>query len=203
MKKQVLSVILILLYICAGAQSWERSYAHHDIRASFGTPAPESIQKFNSGVLNDIFPEERYVRDSYSGTGVVSAGYRYIPKSGIVMFGVSGSYHTSSAKIYNVGQYIGILDRQCITVAGDFQYRYKNLNKVQLYSGLSIGYTVGTENLESVPESGIENQSGSISSIAWQINAIGMRVGGDFGGFFEVGYGYKGIINLGISYQIY
>jgi hypothetical protein len=36
---------------------------------------------------------------------------------------------------------------------------------------------------------------------AYQINAFSLRVGKSFGGFFELGYGYNGIVNLGVSYK--
>lgn len=203
MKKQVLTILLIIIVVVVNGQNWERSFSHHDIMIGYGVPSLEGICDFNSPLLNDVFPEERYVRDDYNGTGVASFGYRYIPKNGMVMFGISGSYHASKAEVYNLGQYQGDLKRDWYSVVVDFQYRYKNLNKIQLYSGVAVGYVVGNEKLEAAAETGVPSQTGDISKIAWQINAIGMRYGGDFGGFFELGYGYKGIVNFGISYQIF
>ncbi len=68
---------------------------------------------------------------------------------------------------------------------------YNPSNIVQLYSGLSAGISVFTQSDSS--------QSGSKTIFAFQVNAIGLRVGHKFGGFFELGFGFDGIINAGLS----
>ena len=68
---------------------------------------------------------------------------------------------------------------------------YNPRNIVQLYSGLSAGVSVFTQSDSS--------QSDSKTIFAFQVNVIGLRVGHKFGGFFELGFGYDGIINAGLS----
>lgn len=77
------------------------------------------------------------------------------------------------------------------------------MNKVQLYSGLGIGYTFGSESLNPAVDSGKTTSTGTINSFAWQVNVIGIRVGKAIAGFAEFGYGYKGIVNIGLSIQLY
>lgn len=97
------------------------------------------------------------------------------------------------------------MKRQFYTVALEWEYRYVNQGIVQVYSGLGIGFTYGTEELTPPPseQSIVETTTGDVSSIAYQVNAIGVRIGKKFAGYAEFGYGYKGILNLGFSVQLY
>ena len=72
-----------------------------------------------------------------------------------------------------------------------------------MYSGVGLGYTYGTEELTPPSELGTTPASGDVSNIAYQINAVGVRIGKKFGGYAEFGYGYKGIVNLGFSVQLF
>ena len=70
-------------------------------------------------------------------------------------------------------------------------YRYINHEKFQIYSGLAVGFNYGfTESNGSKIEK---------ANLAYQGTAVGMRVGNNFALFGELGYGYRGVINGGIS----
>jgi hypothetical protein len=121
----------------------------------------------------------------------------------LFLWGITAGYSSSASKIYNVGQYEGELNRQFITVALEWEYRYVNQGPIQVYSGLGLGFTYATEELTPPSELGVERDTGNISTFAYQLNAVGVRIGKKFGGFAEFGYGYKGIINLGFSVQLF
>ncbi|MBC8320455.1 MAG: hypothetical protein H8E34_07020 [Bacteroidetes bacterium] len=200
------TLIYFLLFIVTNnlvSQTYDRSYLHHDIMASYGLPATDLFVDINSTMLNEKFPDRRYVRDNYRGSGVVSVSYRRVSKNELMLWGISAAYCQTTGDIYNVGHYEGELNRRFITIAVDGQYRYQNMNKIQLYSGLGIGYSFGSETLNPLSNSGSPSVSGSINRIAWQINAIGVRIGDSIAGTVEFGYGYKGIVNVGLSIQLY
>ncbi len=196
-------VIFLLLWDNIYSQSYNRSYLHHDILISYGLPSTDVFQNINSTMLDEQFPDKRYIRDNYGGSGIACLTYRYVSENEMMFLGISGTYNQTKGDIYNVGQFEGELTRKFITIAIEGHYRYQNMNKVQLYSGIGIGYTFGNETLTAPPDSGSTNSTGSLNSIAWQINAIGIRVGNSIAGFVEFGYGYKGIVNMGISIQLY
>ncbi|MES2653090.1 MAG: hypothetical protein V4663_15220 [Bacteroidota bacterium] len=73
---------------------------------------------------------------------------------------------------------------------------YRYINKlVQLYSGISLGSSFAATK----PENGTNTKTASTTDFAYQINALGVRVGRKIGVFTELGFGYNGIINAGIS----
>lgn len=98
--------------------------------------------------------------------------------------------HTYTNPIYSFKKYEDIYS---LMVGAECHY----LNKkwVSLYSGLSIGGFLWRERLD--------NKDGSNKSldgfVAFQVNAIGIRVGKRFGGFLELGFGNNGIVNGGLS----
>lgn len=200
------SFAFLLLLIASNtltAQSYDRSYLHHDLMISYGLPSTDLFLNISSSMLDDRFPDKRYIRDNYSGSGIISLTYRKVSKSEMFFWGGSASYNQTKGDLYNVGSLEGEIKRNFLTVAIEGQYRYQNLKKVQLYSGVGIGYSIGNETLTASVGSGKQSSSGSINRFAWQINVIGMRLGNNIGGFIELGYGYKGIINAGLSIQLY
>ncbi len=203
MVRNLVFVSILLAGLVSYGQSFDRSYLHHDIMISYGIPSSDMFSKINSSMLDDKFPDGRYIRDNFKETGVISLTYRRVSKSEKFFWGATAGFNQTKGEIYNVGTFEGNLKRSFITVAFEGQYRYQNLKKVQIYSGIGIGYTIGNEILTPPPDSGSETSTGSIIAFAWQINAIGMRFGNNIGGFIELGYGYKGIINAGLSIQLY
>lgn len=203
MRRFLFLIGILILTSISFSQSFDRSYLRNDIMISYGVPSVDMFQDINSSMLDDIFPDGRYVRDNYGGSGIASLTYRRVSKSEMFFWGFTAGYNTTKGEIYYLGTGEGELKRSFITAAFEGHYRYQNLKKVQLYSGFGIGYTIGNETLTPPPESGKQSSKGSINRIAYQINAIGIRIGSNIGGFLELGYGYKGIINAGFSVQLY
>ncbi len=203
MKRFLIIGIIILTVSVLFGQSYDRSYLRNDVLISYGIPSTDLFLKISSPMLNERFPDERYVRDNYGGSGIVMLTYRRVSKSEMFLWGVTAGYNSTKGDLYYLGTYEGQLKRNFMTVAFECHYRYQNLNKIQLYSGIGIGYSIGTETL--TPPTGSEKPSGSgnINRFAYQLSIIGVRMGNNIGGFIELGYGYKGIVNAGLSIQLY
>lgn len=205
MKKAFLFLMVFILSASLSAQSYYRSYDHHDISVSYGMFLPDQFNSINSNMLNDLYPEQRYVGDEYTSIGAIFLTYRHMFNNELFLWGITAGLSRSSSQVYNVGQYEGELNRQYYTVAIEWEYRYVNQGSVQVYSGLGLGFTYGTEELMPAPseQSIVVSSTGDISSLAYQVNAVGVRIGKKFGGYAEFGYGYKGIFNIGFSVQLF
>jgi hypothetical protein len=203
MQKVFLLVAFLALLGTSRAQSYYRSYDHHDISVSYGLFQPDQFQSAESSMLNDRYPTKRYVRDEYASMGAIFLTYRHMFRNELFLWGITAGYSSSNSKIYNVGQFEGDLNRQFYTVALEFEYRYVNQGPIQVYSGVGLGFTYGTEELTPPSETGQQSATGDVSNVAYQINAVGIRLGKKFGGYAEFGYGYKGIVNLGFSVQLF
>lgn len=196
-------MLLLLLPAVYGltAQGYYQSYNHHDISVSYGLIIPDQFKQLKSKMLDDLYPQQLYVRDNYSSVGALFLTYRHIFRNDLYMWGITAGISSSVSKIYNVGQYEGDLTRKFYSLAIEWEYRYYNHGVIQVYSGLGLGFTYGNETF--TPNEVVQSSTGNISSVAYQLNAVGIRIGKQFGGYIEFGYGYKGIINLGFSTQLY
>lgn len=82
-----------------------------------------------------------------------------------------------------------------VTVAGEGLFAYMNKPTVRLYGFIGAGYTNMTYRRTRNSSSNTETESGG--SFNFQVTPIGVSFGQQFGGFLELGVGYKGVINIG------
>ncbi|WP_439185178.1 hypothetical protein [Carboxylicivirga taeanensis] len=82
--------------------------------------------------------------------------------------------------------------KSAFIIAPVLDFEYLRHPKFKLSSGLSIGY--GYERIRN--EGGL-NQSMNINGLTFQINLLGFRWGQQQGLTGNIGFGYKGAINLG------
>ena len=82
-----------------------------------------------------------------------------------------------------------------LSVMPRVNFYYINKGLFSLYSGLEAGCTLGVYS----DRSGTSNQNSFGSTFAFQLNTIGMRIGKEIGGYMEFGFGFRGMVNFGIS----
>lgn len=87
------------------------------------------------------------------------------------------------------------------TIAPEMTVAYMDTRKdyirVRLYGALSYGVSIMDDNITGIGET---DESGP-KFYAFQVTPIGVRVGRQVAGFFELGFGYKGIFNGGLSFR--
>jgi len=89
------------------------------------------------------------------------------------------------------------------TVAVEVYYVYYFRKRLEVYTFLGAGPSIsGTQTTEytGAQSSGVTSFSGA-EALKAQYTPIGIRLGGRFGLYAEVGYGYKGMLNVGLSYK--
>lgn len=86
------------------------------------------------------------------------------------------------------------------TVASDLDYHYVFTNFFQMYSGVGVAYTFNQNNFIA-KSSTIKSKNERDGYFNYQLDLLGFRVGKALAGFLELGFGYKGIVSVGISYQ--
>ena len=114
MKRAVIAIGLILFSISLSAQSYYRSYDHHDISVSYGLFTPSQFWVVDSPFLNDSFPAELYVSDNYKGSGSIGLTYRHMFKNENMLWGVSAAMSNASWEIFNIGINEGELEKNLL-----------------------------------------------------------------------------------------
>lgn len=80
-------------------------------------------------------------------------------------------------------------------MAAGVRFNYYHKKITDLYSGLTLGANVRFVSTESNPllcSSGL---------FCWQITGLGVRFGKSVYGNVELGYGYKGLVSIGVGYR--
>ncbi len=104
-------------------------------------------------------------------------------------------------KVLSNGSKIGNSRAVFYTIAFEAAFRYVRNNNFQMYSGLGLAYTYGSMSFESTTT--LEDDSKSTAHLPnFHLTGVGIRFGKKFGGIIELGFGYKGLVNAGISFQM-
>ena len=134
-----------------------------------------------------------------SPTNISSLLVSYAAVAPIINLSITAySYPTYKEDMFVGDSNIGTVSHNHISFGLDANYYYISSEMFQMYSGIGVAYTTQSDKYDG-DQSGIED--GKSSYFNFQLNAVGFRYGSAFGVFAELGFGYKGIINAGISYQ--
>ena len=124
-------------------------------------------------------------------------------------YGVSAAYSRNSihnlvytGTFYKEGtfQSINVLrsNNDVFSIAPAIKFSYYNAERVQMYSGLQAGISLISGKNLYVDE---RTLAGSTMSFFFQLTAFGINYGKDFYIGAEVGFGYKGVLNLVAGYR--
>jgi hypothetical protein len=113
--------------------------------------------------------------------------------------GVAGLYNTydKQVRLRETSTPIGEYTDKYLTLLVRVKYRYYRGEVVQLYAGLSAGPSFYNQQGQVAGQAGEEDATYA----AYQATLFGLRIGRTFAGFMELGFGYTGLLSLGVSFQ--
>ncbi|AYN03773.1 outer membrane beta-barrel protein [Flavobacterium sp. 140616W15] len=193
MKKRLLLSIFASLSFILTSQAQEKGSSDLSVNIGFAT-STELSNLFTDILVSGLTGNQIKTGDIKAGP-TLGITYRYaIANRWMVQ--ADGFYQKMSQDIYVNNTKEGKANYTYITVGLGTDYRYISTNFFQMYSGVAVGYTS-----ENIKNSGAQNSANGDGFINYQVNALGFRVGKKFAAFAELGFGYKGIVNTGVSYQ--
>lgn len=189
-------LLLLLLFLCvsqrvAFAQEQDKE-PRHEIFAGYGVL---SLQVMGNYFGNFFIGSFFGTGQDMSSAGPVMLGYNYWAGEKISI-GVTGSYTTFSARFNESGE----LDfrNRYYTIVPRVDYHWAKRENVNVYSGLGLGASL----LHTHYGKGRTNPKDLGVGAAIQVNCVGIRVGRKVGGFFEMGFGFNGLVNAGINARL-
>lgn len=141
---------------------------------------------------------DNFVRTYTSYSGAYTLTYKYSPIKQLAI-GLSLGYDAMKGEIKRKEDLAGTFKSSWVSTVLSADYVYLNKKIIQLYSGLAAGATFVT--LQDTDLKTRETASDTQAIFNFQINLLGIRVGKALAGYVEAGFGYKGLVNAGISYQ--
>lgn len=193
MKKSLLTTVTVLFMSFTLLMGQETK--PNAVTLSYGVASTDEIMSIWGDVFGSIVG---YSREEVKTSGVIILNYnRDIAKLWSIGGGLA--YEQSVGNAYILGNKVGKDNRYYLTIALEGRINYLKKPIFNLYSGLGLGYTIAKGTITYDDKSPDTKQD--FSHVNYQITAVGFRVGKDLAGVAEVGFGYKGIANIGVSYR--
>ncbi len=197
------ALILGLIIALSGSANAQQSdgFPKNELQASYGigtlTEIEVGLGETMASAFADIFS---FSPDSVqqvftSAKGSINLQYaRRLSK--VIKLGVTASFNPVKSRVEFKQGYYSHDSWYFISLMPRIDFLYLNRGIFSMYSGLAVGATYYIDK-NTTSDQGSSTLQGWL--FAFQINALGFRVGKDIGGFAEFGFGDQGLINIGIS----
>lgn len=199
--KALFSILLfnLLIFFNVFSQNDDRENFSR-IALTYGVLTAPKIFDFSSEVLtpeyfNNI--NEDFRTNISSSTGAIFFDYHLL-LTRILNLGVAVGYEKITKDVFINDELVGEVNDKYISLMGEIEYNYISRDILQVFSGISGGLTFRNENAE-IDDN---EEKSSTSFISYQIDVVGVRLGRSFGVFAKVGFGFKGLLNGGVSYEL-
>lgn len=205
MKKLLLIFVCPLLFWVPHTTLAQTEQGLSEIRVQISDGLPLTIVSAFTIGLADAFSNsysdydiEREDNNAFSG--VWSVGYRYYVTPRFNVGGDISYMRNKTDYTLTKGTDVRQGERQnnFYMVMPTAEYLYMNRPKVQLYGNLGVGVL----SLSGHSTVTTDRHDYSATTVAFQVNPIGVRFGQRFGGFAELGFGLKGILTAGFSARL-
>ncbi len=190
MKFTAVLLLSVLLVATSSVCAQERS---HEFSASAGVATvPDIIEAFME-VAPLIVTVGLIREDTKSATPALSLHYRY-HSSRLLSVGGTFDYQKFERDLYFLDDKLSTSDINYYTFMGRVDLTYLRTRFVRLYLGASVG-------ISHMKESGEDVEDTSHTLFAFQLNALGLRLGDQVAAYMELGLGFNGIIAGGLAFE--
>ncbi|WP_422005681.1 outer membrane beta-barrel protein [Roseivirga pacifica] len=193
LKLSTLVVLITLLTFTLSAHAQDKG--HNEITLGIGG---FTSNDFLNDVANLTSSGGDLTYENSSTIGFLYITYGTAIAKNLMVNAIVG-YQSISEDVLTNGSNDGEVKRNYITTGLEADYAWIAKEKFRLYSGLGIAYTTQNDKYDG-NNNNIED--GDDSFFNFQVNALGARFGDTIAAFAEVGFGYKGMLSLGVSFGL-
>ena len=196
-----IKIIFFLCILFCGTYSYSQEREH---QLSVGYALASTSQIFDVFQIiafeigGDIVFSDTNLKNQKSKGGI-HLSYAYTPKNSW-FFGATIVYNGSEYDVIANDVNYGKQSYSYYTFAGEVGLNYLKKEYFRLYGLINLGLTY-TDSEFTEKESGKKFTSGD-SVFDFQITPLGLSFGKKFGGFANLGFGYRGVANFGIYYRL-
>ncbi|CAA0148591.1 outer membrane beta-barrel protein [Tenacibaculum maritimum] len=197
MRKLFIATVISILFSQA---NFAQEKGTHELKVHAGVGTSNTTIDFITDVLTYPATLGQVIVKNSTTNPAFGITYKYAIKDRWMLF-TEGNYQSTNKDIFfkqNQTAAAAKSEKRYITAGIGSDYYFLSKDIVQLYSGASVAYTFTSESFSN-NTAGFKSDSSNYFN--FHINAIGLRVGKKLAASIELGFGYKGIANAGISYQ--
>lgn len=196
--KKLLLVVVILSFSVFNLKA--QDMPKHEFKVGYGTLTSNQFIDFFSDIVT--YPISlgsiNYEDEKYLGPLYLSYNYSI---NEWVDVGAIFAYERISESVLSRNDKIGDEVNNIYTIGLQSNFNYLHSDLVKLYSGVGVALTISSNEFENTSNQSLSVDKDVVEHFNFQVTAFGVRVGKGFGVFGEVGFGYKGILNAGVSYR--
>jgi len=202
--KKPLKVLLVILctVIVFSAAAQESSKANNDIRLGYGYYSASDLDIINRDafgiVLRHIIFRDSLLSSKFLSSGIFMLQYQH-QFNKVIHFGGVFTFNPLSTTLEFKNGTTETDSWFTYSLMPRMDFYYINKGIFSMYSGFAVGVSYFSCHSKFNDQA---DQTVTNVSWAYQINALGIRLGKKVGGFIELGFGYQGIVNLGISAKL-
>jgi hypothetical protein len=194
--KRFFSTVVVLVYLSSVVSAQEMA---GEFSVGVGAFSARALSKENVWGSQRDGAGSSQVKTS----GVYHLSYRFLKKERMSLgFLVTGELqkvtNTGAPMPEHAGKYSESRDRY-LALLVDYRYHWGAKKHTSWYSGLAPGVAWGHSKVFHDDFGPMKTQS-SKTRLAYQVTAVGLRVGRRLSGYVEMGYGYKGIFSVGANW---
>lgn len=194
------SIIVLAAIIMFSGNIIAQQKGIEELKMGYGYGTSTQIMYDIADIFSTVFTLGDITNVNEISYGALNIGYNY-SVSDKVSLGASVTYEQVHNDVKSKNDVIGSNTCGFYTVAFETTIHYVRKESFQMYSGLGLAYTYGSLKFDSSnPQE--KSSDDVVSLFNFNITGIGARFGRAFGGFVELGFGYKGFASVGLSYQL-
>lgn len=199
--RNLINMIRKFLTVGAVLLACSQTYSQkHQISAGMGIGSSNQILDVLESSFSPIFFATSTLNQT-SELGEFRISYAYTPEEKW-HFGGTLSYSSTNFDVNYNQEKIGKQVNTYYTLAAETGYSYLKKEKLDLYALLGAGATFGTSKKQTQNSSFAIDDYYHDTFFNFQVTPIGVRYGKQWGGFAELGFGYRGIFSFGIFYNL-
>jgi len=204
MRKVFLCLAFVGMFYHISAQEVEEtqiSMPKHEVYGGFGLLNDNQVGAMLADVISAVVTLGYLVEPGSYKAFTPFVGYRYCFTNRFSLGGAF-AYDVNSVKVFNEADRNNKreVNRHYMTFALEPKFNYVSKPSFQLYGYLGLGVTV-VGFADATFDNGSKVKMSRVPFLNVHVTPLGVRFGNEFGGFVELGYGYKGILDAGISYR--
>lgn len=200
MKTRFLIAVLAALLFASSMQAQKKGTTELGFR--YGRLSTNELGNAIAELGLVIFTLDNVERTDARDIGAIGVSLKVAPYDRLTL-GVSVTYEQINSDVAVREEVIGSQNLYFLTGAFELDYRYVTAKQFQMYFGLAGGGTLlyDVYNANDI-DSEISGYNEFYSPYPnFHVTALGFRFGDNIGITAEFGFGYKGMVNLGISFQ--
>lgn len=207
--------IIFCLLICSFSMSAQKNrvrdaeyFPRNEIYVQYGAPTIIEL----STVLTAEINSENYQGDSenHKFSGVAGVGYNFYitPR---VSLGIYGGVGYASADMYIARQGetiykepVKLCKSKVMSYVGELSgsYTYWQRGNMELSGAVYLGFAFQDEDIDLYTDKYYIPKENDRWKVSYHLTALKFRIGEAIGGFAELGFGYRGLVNVGLSIKI-